>query len=140
MRRSREDYLRIMYELCEDDSDSLKDIKDSLIKSTNVSKKLNISKSSVSQMIRKLKEDKLISLEPYSKIRFTKRGFDEARKLTKIHRIIEIFLKDTLKLKSNLVYEESHRLEHAFSDEGIKKLDKFLKTPKTCLDGRKIPR
>ncbi|MFW5990952.1 MAG: metal-dependent transcriptional regulator [Candidatus Nanoarchaeia archaeon] len=113
---SKEDYLRVMYELGEDK-----------IRSVSVADRLDISKSSVSQMIKKLQEEKLVVALPYSKITLTKKGREEGKRITHNHNVIVIFLKKVLGLKGKSVNEEAHLLEHAFSQEGIDKLNRFLK-------------
>ncbi|MBU0614749.1 MAG: metal-dependent transcriptional regulator [Nanoarchaeota archaeon] len=128
---SKEDYLRVMYELYETEKAG--------IKSVDVADKLNVSKSSVSQMIRKLNKGGLVFSEPYSKLRFTDKGLNEARRIMHNHRVIETFLKNVLEYDLSKVHEEAHCLEHAFSEDSIKRLDKFLSHPKKSPYGRVIP-
>jgi DtxR family transcriptional regulator, Mn-dependent transcriptional regulator len=132
MNISREDYLRVMYELYENRKEG--------IKSVDIANALNVTKPSVSQMIKNLCNEKLIVTEPYSKIQFTKKGFKEARRMMYIHRVIEVFLKKVLKYDIDKVHEEAHRLEHAFSQKSIDRLDEFLNKPKKSPHGRIIPR
>ena len=132
MNISREDYLRVMYELYEKEKKG--------IKSVDIAKKLNVTKSSVSQMIKKFNKDKLILTEPYSKIRFTNKGLNEAKRIIYTHRVIEVFLKDFLKYDTKEIHDEAHRLEHAFSEESIKRLDVLLNKPKKSPYGKTIPR
>ena len=132
MNISREDYLRVMYELYEKNKGAFK--------SVDIAHKLNVTKSSVSQMIKKLNKEKLILTEPYSKIRFTTKGLNKAESIIYIHRVVEVFLKDFLKYDTKEIYDEAHRLEHAFSKESIKRLDVLLNKPKKSLHGKTIPR
>ena len=128
--KSQEDYLRAMYLIYEKQAD-----KSLGIKSIDISKELNVSKPSVSEMIKKLAKMGFIRSKPYSNIFFTNNGLREARKITHNHRVIEVFLKEVLKYNLKGVHEEAHKLEHAFSQESIKRLDKFLKNPKVCPHG-----
>ncbi len=134
MEISKENYLRAMYEFFEKTENKTE------IKAIDLSKILNISKSGISQMLKKLKKDKLILFAPYSPIKFTEKGFEKAERITKNYRIIVVFLREKLKLNEKEILFESHKLEHAFSDDVIKKLDLFLDKPKFCFDGKKIPR
>lgn len=127
---NREDYLRGLYILEEEKGE---------IKSIDLSKYLNVSKPSVSEMVRELDKDGLISHKKYSSIRFTSKGKRLAKKLTSKHRLIEIFLKNILKVNSRKIHEEAHRLEHAFSDESISKIRKLLGNPKKDPHGKPIP-
>ena len=136
--KSKEDYLRTIYSFYEKD-------KSKGIKSVDIAKSLGISKASVSDMIKNLAKDGLLKVEPYSKIFFTKIGLEEARRVMHNHRIIEVFLNRILGYDTKIVHEDSkihkeaHRLEHAFSEESIRRLDEFLKHPTESPFGYKIP-
>ncbi|MFH1427876.1 MAG: metal-dependent transcriptional regulator [Patescibacteria group bacterium] len=131
MNQKQEDYLITMYRLYE---------KNKQIRSVDVAKQLKISKASVSEMLKKFKKQKIINMNLYSNIIFTSKGLNVAKKLAYKHRVVEVFLKKVLKCKSKNIHTEAHRLEHAFSDQAIKKLAKFLNNPKVCPDGDKIPK
>lgn len=128
---NREDYLRAIY--------CLNESKPGGIKSIDIVKYLKVSKPAVSEMLKKLKKEKWIKMEPYSEISFTSEGFQEARKLTFKHRVVELFLKETLKCDDKETHEGAHKIEHAISDDVAKKLANFLKNPKICPCGNKIP-
>ena len=130
--KSTEDYLRTIYSLYEKD-------KTKGIKSIGIANELSISKPSVSEMIKKLVKGRLVKADPYSDIFFTEKGLKEARRIMHNHRIIEVFLKNILKYDLRKVHEEAHRLEHAFSEESIRRLDKFLNHPKQSPAGKTIP-
>lgn len=131
-RQSQEDYLRAIYHLWETDNKN--------IRSIDIVKELNISKPAVSEMLRKLVVKKYIKMSPYSNISLTKKGLRQSQELTYKHRIIEVFLKEVLKISNKNIHKEAHKLEHAVSNEVIKKLAKFLKDPKSCPGGNKIPK
>ena len=126
----REDYLRALYILEEEKHE---------LKSIDLAHYLQVSKPSVSEMVQELNKEGLISYKKYSKLRFTSKGRRIAQKLTSKHRLIEIFLKNILKINSRNVHKEAHRLEHAFSDESIEKLRKILGNPKKDPHGKPIP-
>ncbi|MDP3765509.1 MAG: metal-dependent transcriptional regulator [Nanoarchaeota archaeon] len=127
---SREDYLRGLYILEEEKVE---------IKSIDLAHYLNVSKPSVSEMVKELDREGLISYKKYSKLKFTQKGRNIAQKLTSKHRLIELFLKNVLKLNSKNIHQEAHRLEHAFSDESVTKLRKLLGNPKKDPHGKPIP-
>lgn len=60
--------------------------------------------------------------------------------MTYKHRIIEVFLNDVLKVPKNKIHEEAERLEHAVSDDVIKRLAKFLEHPTSDPHGSDIPK
>ena len=127
---NREDYLRALYIMEERKHD---------MRSVDLAGYLSVSKPSVSEMVRELSKEGLISYRKYSKIRFTSRGRKVAKNLTGKHRIIELFLKNVIKISSKKVHEEAHRLEHAFSDESISRIRKMLGNPKQDPHGKPIP-
>ena len=65
---NREDYLRAIFCLNEKGTDK--------IKSIDIVKFLSISKPAVSEMLKKLKKEKLIEMNPYSDISLTYTGFE----------------------------------------------------------------
>lgn len=131
LNKSEEDYLRTIYTLQENEFNG--------VRSIEISRSLNVTKPSVNSMINKLKDKNLIKCDPYSKIFLTKKGTDIALKITHNHRVIEVFLKKVLDYDVNEVHDEAHRLEHAFSEDSIKRLDTYLKNPKISPNGKLIP-
>lgn len=127
--RSREDYLRAMYVLEENDG----------VKSVKLANYLNVSKPSVSEMMRNMGSEGLVTYRRYGSVKFTGKGRRMGVKLTAKHRLIELFLRDVLKLKSKELHDEAHRLEHAFSDESIRSMKKLLHNPKFDPHGKPIP-
>ena len=127
---SKEDYLRGIYHLMEDNKE---------VKSVELADYLNITKPSVSQMLQELDKGGMIEYKRYSRLKFTDKGRKIAEKVTFKHRIIETFLKSMLKINSTEIHEEAHRLEHAFSDKSINRLRKMLGNPKLDPHGKPIP-
>jgi DtxR family transcriptional regulator, Mn-dependent transcriptional regulator len=117
---TREDYIRAIYILQE------KGVEPGIIQ---IADRLNLSKSTVSERVKELTADGLTISKPYSTVSLTKAGILLGRKMTYKHRLIEVFLHDTLKLPTEKIHAEAERLEHAFSDEAIELLAVFLKHP-----------
>ena len=134
IQKTKEDYLRTIYFLYEKSKDKSKGIK-----SVKIAKSLKITKPTVSRTIKKLTEQKYIISKSYSNIYFTKKGLKESKKIMHKYRVIEVFLKDVLNCDIKKIHEEAHKLEHAFSEYTIRKLDKFLNNPKISPMGKKIP-
>ena len=127
---SKEDYLRAIYHLMEENSE---------VKSVDVADYLDVKKPSVSEMLKNLNNDGLIQYRKYSRIKLTRKGINSAKNLTARHRIIETFLNEMLNINKKSVHEEAHRLEHAFSNESIEKIRRLLHNPKTDPHGKPIP-
>lgn len=105
-----------------------------------ISKRLQLSKSTVSERVKELTEDGLTVSKPYSTVSLTKRGLELGKKMTYKHRLIEVFLHKTLSMPKHAVHAEAERLEHAFSDELIQRLDSFLKHPTHDPHGSPLPK
>jgi DtxR family Mn-dependent transcriptional regulator len=98
-----------------------------------------LSKSTVSERLKELVQEKLVVADPYSEIVLTKKGIAVGAKLTFKHRTIEVFLNTVLKMPTHLVHAEAHKLEHAVSDDVIQRLSKFLNNPTEDPHGSTIP-
>jgi len=127
---TKEDYLRAI--------DHLEEEYQREIRSIEVANYLNLSKSTVSERLKELKDQNFIQHGKYSSVSLSKQGKEIARNLTYKHRIIETFLHSTLKLNKNKIHNEAHKLEHAFSDESINKLKNFLGNPHLDPHGQPI--
>src|SRR3989338_10960282 len=128
---TKEDYLRAIFILQERHNGK--------IGTTQIAKYLNLSKSTVSERLHELMAQKLIAPSFYSSIKLTAKGSKIATQLTFKHRLIEVFLNQKLKVPKSQVHAEAHKLEHAFSDNVIKKLNLLLGRPKVDPHGVPIP-
>lgn len=97
-----------------------------------------VSAGSVTTMIKKMAELGLVEHEPYQGISLTPMGERVAKQLTRAHRILEVFLVDTLELPWNDVHELACKLEHYISEDIITQIDKKLNHPKTCPHGNPV--
>ena len=100
---------------------------------------LGVTKGSVTSMVRKLREANLATAERYGGIQLTAKGRTLALDIIRRHRLIEVFLVDTLKLDWAEVHEEAERLEHAMSAKVLDRLDAFLNYPTIDPHGDPIP-
>jgi len=117
---TKEDYIRAIYILSESGKET---------GVTHIAKRLGLGKSGG-----------LVVADPYAQVELTKKGKDIGEKMTFKHRIIEVFLNDVLLVHKDNVHKEAEKLEHAFSDDVIKRLAKFLKHPVSDPHGTPIPK
>jgi DtxR family Mn-dependent transcriptional regulator len=111
-----------------------------LARNQDLSEKLKVAPPSVTQMIKKLADEGLVTYEPYKGVLLTGKGMTRAQKVVRKHRLLERFLHDTLGLRIEKVHDEACKLEHSISDETAAALCDTLKSPKTCPDdGKPIP-
>lgn len=127
---AREDYIRAIYILQQGSGET---------GVTQIAKRLGLSKSTVSERIKDLATAGLVKAGSYTQVSLTEKGKKRGEILTYKHRIIEVFLNSALKMPKHKVHEEAERLEHACSDEVVKRLEKFLQYPTQDPHGSKIP-
>lgn len=129
--KTEEDYLKVIYKLVELDGNktSTKDI----------AEKMGVKASSVTDMLIKLAEKKLIDYEKYQGVNLTAKGKSIAISIVRKHRLWEVFLVKNLDFKWNEVHDIAEQLEHIKSEELINRMDKFLGHPKFDPHGDPIP-
>lgn len=110
-----------------------------LAKNHDISEKLQVSPPSVTQMIQRLAEEGLVAYEAYKGTQLTGKGMALAQKVVRKHRLLEVFLRDRLKLPKEKVHEQACRMEHTLTDETASALCKALDNPEKCIDDDPIP-
>ena len=109
---------------------------------------LGVSPGTVSSMLKSLAESKtedgelrppLVNYKPYEGISLTEEGRRIALRMLRRHRLIELFLAQTLDLSWDQVHEEAENMEHAVSDILIDRIDEFLGRPECDPHGDPIP-
>jgi DtxR family Mn-dependent transcriptional regulator len=78
---------------------------------------LDVQPGSVSGMLRKLSSLDLVEHEPYRGVRLTERGRRVALEVIRHHRLLELFLVESLGMSWDEVHAEAEVLEHALSEE-----------------------
>ncbi len=126
---TREDYIRSIYCFKERGIN---------VRIIDIARDLRLARSTVSERIKDLQAAKFIKSDRDEGIALSQTGLSLARHLTYKHRLIEVFLHKTLGIDPKKVHMEAHKLEHAFSDEVITRLAKFLGHPSTDPHGEKI--
>ena len=101
---------------------------------------LGVSPSTVTSMLKTLGESGLAQYTPYEGARLTDAGRSLALRVLRRHRLIELFLVQTLKLSWDEVHAEAENMEHAVSDLLIDRIDAFLGHPESDPHGDPIPR
>lgn len=112
---------------------------ESPVSTSSVARLLDLTLASVSEMLRKLAEKGLVEYEPYQGATLTEEGRQHFLRLTRRHRLWEVFLSRHLGMGWEEVYEEACNLEHATSDTVADKLAEFLERPEVCPHGCPIP-
>lgn len=110
-----------------------------LVGTNAISNRMDIAAASVTDMLRKLADKKLIHYEKYKGVALTEEGLKLANNLVRKHRLWETFLVDKLGFQWDEVHEIAEQLEHVKSEHLIHKLDDFLGNPKFDPHGDPIP-
>lgn len=110
-----------------------------LVSMGRIAAALEVAPGTVTAMVKTLEKDRLLIYEPYSGVELTDEGRRAAIHVLRRHRLIELFLVETLGLDWSEVHEEAERLEHAMSDKLIDRIDALLGYPSVDPHGDPIP-
>jgi DtxR family Mn-dependent transcriptional regulator len=90
-------------------------------------------------MVKKLAALELAVHEPYRGIALTAAGEKVALEVIRHHRLLELYLAETLGLNVDDVHAEAERLEHVISEELEQRIDQALGFPTHDPHGDPIP-
>jgi DtxR family Mn-dependent transcriptional regulator len=123
-----EEYCECIFELAEDDVDIIQ---------ARMAERLQVSRPAVSEMIRKLEAEGLVT--NVDSIKLTASGLELGQRVVRRHRLAERFLTDVLKLSWAEAHHEAGKWEHIMSENVEQALDELLGSPTTCPHGNPIP-
>ena len=106
----------------------------------SISNTLNINPASVIDMLKRLKDKKLIQYDKTSGARLTDKGFKMAINIVRKHRLWEVFLQEKLGYQWDEVHDIAEQLEHIRSTDLADRLDKYLGYPEYDPHGDPIPK
>jgi len=104
-----------------------------------VAKDQGVSPASASAMVKKLAALDLLEHEPYRGARLTPSGERVALEVIRHHRLLELYLAETLGVHVDDVHDEADRLEHVISEELEARIDRALGFPTHDPHGDPIP-
>jgi DtxR family Mn-dependent transcriptional regulator len=125
-----QDYLREIYKLQADGE---------RVPTTTLARRMSVAPPSATAMIKKLAELGLVEHAPYRGVRLTPAGERIALELVRHHRLLELYLVQTLAVGIDSVHAEADRLEHVLSEELERKIDQALGGPTHDPHGDPIP-
>lgn len=125
-----QDYLKKIYKI---------ELDQGKVNTTALARELKITPASVTGMIKKLSEMKLITHEPYQGVQLTESGRKIALEVIRHHRLIELFLAEALDVPWDKVHAEAEKWEHVLSEEMEDRIDKLLGYPTHDPHGAPIP-
>ncbi len=125
-----QDYVKAIYKISMNEGN---------VTTNSISDRLKVSQASVTGMIKKLDELKLIHHKPYQGVELTDAGKKVAMEIIRHHRLLELYLAEAMEYSWDQVHEEAEKLEHVISEQFEEKIALFLGDPKTDPHGAPIP-
>jgi DtxR family Mn-dependent transcriptional regulator len=123
-------YLREIYKLAQDGEP---------VSVSALARAQEVSPASASAMVKKLAALRLAEHEPYRGVSLTPSGERVALEVIRHHRLLELYLAETLGVHADDVHAEADRLEHAISEELEARIDSALGFPTHDPHGDPIP-
>jgi DtxR family Mn-dependent transcriptional regulator len=125
-----QDYLKAIYKLAGEVD---------RVTTNAVARRMGVSAPSVTSMLKKLAALGLVVHEPYHGATLTETGERIAVEVVRHHRLLELYLMQTLGMSIENVHAEADRLEHALSEELEARIDAALGFPTHDPHGDPIP-
>jgi DtxR family Mn-dependent transcriptional regulator len=123
-------YLRDIYKLAQEED---------RVSVTSLARRLGVSPASASAMVKKLAALGLADHAPYRGVSLTAAGERVALEVIRHHRLLELYLAETLGVHVDDVHDEADRLEHVISEELEARIDRALGFPTHDPHGDPIP-
>lgn len=128
---SAQDYLKLIW--------SATEWSETPITVSVMAERLGVRPSTVSDGIKKLARQGLVTHAPYGSIELTDAGRGHALAMVRRHRLLETFLVQALGYGWDEVHDEAEVLEHAVSDKLMERIDQQLGRPTRDPHGDPIP-
>ena len=125
-----EDYLKAVYRLREQGGS---------ITTQRIAEELGVTGPSVTNMIKRLDDLHLLEHTRYQGVTLTAAGEKIALEVIRHHRLLELYLAETLGYSWDEVHDEAERLEHHISDEMEARIEATLGFPTHDPHGEPIP-
>ncbi len=130
LRTSVQDYIKTIYEL---------EVAQKRPATKALADLLGVQMASVTRMVKYLAAEGFLKHAPYRGFKLTTKGRDLALRMLRRHRLIELFLVQTLGLRWDEVHNDAEQMEHAVSDALIERMDDYLGHPQFDPHGAPIP-
>lgn len=128
--QTKENYLKAIYHLYQ---------KDNSVSITELGKKMEVSKPTVNDMVKKLQEKGWLNYERYKPLTLTEKGEKQAGKIIRKHRLAEMFLVKIMGFGWEEVHEMAEEIEHLQKDVFFDRMDELLGHPTVDPHGSPIP-
>ncbi|MDT7827521.1 metal-dependent transcriptional regulator [Pricia sp. S334] len=129
--QSEENYLKAIFHLQQET--------DGGISTSSLSNLLKTKAASVTEMVKRLADKKLVDYQKYYGAQLTEKGMQHALLIVRKHRLWEYFLVERLNFNWDEVHDVAEQLEHIQSPKLVEELDAFLGRPAYDPHGDPIP-
>lgn len=130
MTTAEENYLKAIYKLSKSGD---------LVSTNNIASEMSTSAASVTDMIKRLADKKVIIYEKYKGVELSEKGRLKATEMVRNHRLWEVFLVEKLNFTWDEVHDIAEQLEHIKSSDLIRRLEEYLGHPSFDPHGDPIP-
>jgi DtxR family Mn-dependent transcriptional regulator len=130
MSLTEENYLKALFHLA--DKNEEVNVKD-------LSEVLSIKMPTVTSMMKKLAEKRLVHYESYKPLKLTEKGKKAAGQVIRKHRLTEMYLVEKMGFGWEEVHEIAEQVEHVHAPAFFEKMDELLGHPKVDPHGSPIP-
>lgn len=127
---TEENYLKALFALANEAEE---------VSVNELANRLDIKKPTVTSMMKKLAEKKLVAYESYRPLKLTEKGRKEAAIIIRKHRLTEMFLVEVMGFGWEEVHEIAEQIEHVKALGFFEKMDEMLGYPKIDPHGSPIP-
>ena len=117
MSASLEDYIMAIYEIIREKKG---------VRAVDISKRIGVGKSSVTDALKNLSDKKLINYSPYDVISLTDEGEKIAAEIAEKHTILQDFFQNVLILPPEEAAKNACRMSHAISKDAFGKFVQFI--------------
>jgi len=117
MSASLEDYIMTIYKIIDEKKG---------VKAIDISRRLGVGRSSVTDALKNLAEKQLINYSPYDVISLTEKGEKIAADIANKHQILHDFFENVLVLDSEEAAKNACKMSHAISEEAFDKFVQFI--------------
>lgn len=131
MTHSEENYIKGIYHLSQGGKKA--------ISTNSLAAQMETKPSSVTDMVKRLADKKLVHYKKYQGVMPTEKGNEMALKVIRKHRLWEAFLVEKLDFNWDEVHQVAEQLEHIESEKLIDRLDALLGYPDFDPHGDPIP-
>jgi DtxR family Mn-dependent transcriptional regulator len=128
-----EDYLKAVYRLRDSAGPG------GQVSTQQLADELGVTGPSVTNMVKRLHDLRLLQHTRYQGVELTPAGEKIALEVLRHHRLLELYLAETLGYAWDEVHEEAERLEHYVSEELERRMDRVLGHPTHDPHGDPIP-